>query len=66
MTILKKTFLSALCLFGFDLCSSPVKKWIVIYHFTTQGNPIFTHKYTADPAALVLGDTLWLFTGHDF
>ncbi|MBD0831553.1 family 43 glycosylhydrolase [Aestuariibaculum sediminum] len=32
----------------------------------TEGNPIFTHKYTADPAAIVLNDTLWLYTGHDF
>ena len=29
------------------------------------GNPIFTHKFTADPAPLVVGDTLWLFTGVD-
>ena len=29
-------------------------------------NPVFTHKYTADPAAIVEGDTLWLYTGHDF
>lgn len=36
------------------------------YHFTSTGNPIITHEYTADPAALVKGDTLWLFTGHDF
>lgn len=36
-----------------------------LYHFQSVGNPIITHKFTADPAALVLGDTLWLFTGHD-
>lgn len=35
------------------------------YHFTSKGNPIITHAYTADPAALVKGDTLWLFAGHD-
>lgn len=35
------------------------------YHFTAQGNPVIPHHYTADPAALVEGDTLWLFTGHD-
>ncbi|QXV64257.1 family 43 glycosylhydrolase [Mucilaginibacter sp. 21P] len=37
-----------------------------IYHFVSSGNPVIRHKYTADPAALVQGDTLWLFTGHDF
>ena len=31
-----------------------------------SGNPIFTHVFTADPAAIVDGDTLWLYTGHDF
>lgn len=28
-------------------------------------NPIFKHIFTADPAPVVYGDTLWLFTGHD-
>lgn len=36
------------------------------YRFTSTGNPVITHEYTADPAALVKGDTLWLFAGHDF
>jgi beta-xylosidase len=29
------------------------------------GNPIITDVYTADPAALVVGDTVFLYTGHD-
>ncbi|MCH7398273.1 glycoside hydrolase family 43 protein [Belliella sp. DSM 107340] len=29
------------------------------------GNPIITHKYTADPAALVHNDTVYLYVGHD-
>jgi arabinoxylan arabinofuranohydrolase len=37
-----------------------------VNRLTSTGNPIFTHKYTADPAAIVEGDTLWLYTGHDF
>ncbi|OYQ34646.1 glycoside hydrolase [Niveispirillum lacus] len=28
-------------------------------------NPIIRDKFTADPAPLVVGDTLYLFTGHD-
>jgi hypothetical protein len=28
-------------------------------------NPIITSVYTADPAALVVGNTLYLYTGHD-
>lgn len=30
-----------------------------------DSNPIFKHVFTADPAPVVWGDTLWLFTGHD-
>ena len=43
-------------------------KWgyVLKHELTTNGNPIFRHKYTADPAALVYNDTLWLFTGEDF
>jgi hypothetical protein len=37
-----------------------------LHRFEAKGNPIITHKFTADPAAIVKGDTLWLFTGHDF
>lgn len=37
-----------------------------LYTFTPKGNPIIKHHFTADPAALVEGDTLWLFAGHDF
>lgn len=37
----------------------------VLFRFKSSGNPIITHKYTADPATLVIGDTLWLYTGHD-
>ena len=29
------------------------------------GNPIIKHKYTADPTALVYGDTVFIYTGHD-
>jgi hypothetical protein len=28
-------------------------------------NPLFEHVLTAAPAALVDGDTVWLYTGHD-
>lgn len=35
------------------------------YEFESHGNPVIRHKHTADPAVLVKGDTLWLFTGHD-
>ena len=33
--------------------------------FKATGNPIIKHKYTADPAALVYKDKVYLYTGHD-
>ncbi|SHL35945.1 Glycosyl hydrolases family 43 [Flavobacterium flevense] len=36
------------------------------FRFKSEENPIIKHKFTADPAAFVENDTLWLFTGHDF
>lgn len=35
------------------------------YSFINEGNPLIRHKYTADPATMVVGDTLWVFTGTD-
>lgn len=33
--------------------------------FTAHGNPIITYKYTADPAAMLYKDKVYLYTGHD-
>ncbi len=33
--------------------------------FVANGNPIISYKYTADPAALVYKDTLFIYAGHD-
>lgn len=43
------------------------EKWgyVVRYDFVSEGNPIVRHFHTADPAALVQGDTLWVFAGRD-
>jgi beta-xylosidase len=30
-----------------------------------EGNPVIRHKYTADPAAFVHKDTVYLYAGHD-
>ncbi len=35
------------------------------FTFRSTGNPVIKHKYTADPAALVVNDTLWIFAGQD-
>jgi hypothetical protein len=31
----------------------------------SQGNPIITHNYTADPTAIVHEGRVYLYTGHD-
>ena len=33
--------------------------------FFSNGNPIFTHKYTADPAAMVHDGVFYIYAGHD-
>lgn len=35
------------------------------YRWVCTGNPIVRHKFSADPAPYVHGDTLWLYTGRD-
>jgi arabinoxylan arabinofuranohydrolase len=58
-----------------------VKKWIGLFvvavvvagsvgaaettEFTITGNPIFRDAFTADPATMVDGDTLYAYVGHD-
>lgn len=51
-------FAVALALFGFGQRGHG-------FDFVNRGNPLITHKHTADPAIMVLGDTLWMFTGFD-
>lgn len=43
------------------------KKWgyVLTREFESTGNPIIRDKHTADPAAMVDNDTLWVFAGHD-
>lgn len=43
------------------------QKWgyVLKHEVVSEGNPLFTHEHTADPAALVDNDTLWLFAGLD-
>lgn len=33
--------------------------------FIATGNPVIKHKFTADPAALVYKDKVYIYTGHD-
>lgn len=37
-----------------------------LLQFVSNGNPVITHKYTADVASMVYNDTLWIFAGEDY
>lgn len=53
------------CLFilsGWSVTALAIKRDTII---KSSGNPIFKHKYTADPAALVYKNKVYLYTGHD-
>lgn len=39
---------------------------LITYRWESKGNPVITHKYTCDPAAIVHNDTLFIYTGEDF
>lgn len=45
--------------------SSEINPENVIYKWENTGNPLITHKYTCDPAAMVYNDTLFIFCGED-
>ena len=38
---------------------------LLFFNGAAAENPLFENVFTADPAALVDGDTVWLYTGHD-
>src|SRR6059036_3824994 len=66
MTIIKKNIPVFLRFpFLFFIATLFVFNSIDAQQITPAGNPIVTDVYTADPAALVVGDTVYLYTGHD-
>ena len=54
-----------LALLAFAFLASGVHVWGQNTDLHKPGNPIITHKYTADPAAIVYNDTVFLYAGHD-
>ena len=61
--MMRKTILCTMLGVIYSLFALPQSD--AIYRFVSNGNPVVTHKFTADPSALVVGDTLWVFTGED-
>jgi beta-xylosidase len=61
---MKRSLVLALaCSVALSSCSTQpgVSTPVIVNH----GNPLFRDLYTADPAPLVVGDTLYLYVGHD-
>lgn len=52
---------AAMLVVGLMAVASPAEP---VPHVPGQ-NPIFTNTFTADPAALVVGDTVYVYVGHD-
>jgi hypothetical protein len=48
-----------------QLTSDSLKMQAALHEGAPVNHPIFQTKYTADPAPIVVGDTLFLFTSHD-
>ena len=59
---MKQTFLTVLIL-SYFMCEAQILVRDSI--FQSQGNPLFRHKYTADPAALVHNNRMYIFAGQD-
>lgn len=52
-------------LFSILLITSNIYAAVQDTTFRAKGNPIITHKYTADPAALVHNGKVYIYAGHD-
>ncbi|MGL1959213.1 MAG: glycoside hydrolase family 43 protein [Colwellia sp.] len=63
---MNKKYFGIVLLTIMSACQLNVQAQKVVERISSTGNPIFTHKFTADPASIVDGDTLWLYAGHDF
>lgn len=59
LAVLSATALLAACS---SQASEPVSS---LPTFQYQGNPLIRNAFSSDPAPIVVGDTLFLFTGHD-
>ena len=66
-----KSYLSAIMLIlsvaaisGFNK-KTEIKEITKMEEITFHSNPIIKNIYTADPAPMVYGDTLYLYTTHD-
>lgn len=58
-------FIASVCMACIAGKTASGQSLVNVYSDSVPYNPIIKDKYTADPAALVVGDTVYLYTGHD-
>ena len=61
---MKRISITVMCTFALAACTTQPKTPSV-ESFVFNGNPIVRNNFTADPAPVVIGDSLYLFVGHD-
>ena len=62
----KQTYWKILLLATFSVCTGAAYAQSArTYSDSVPFNPVIRDKFTADPAALVVGDSVYLYTGHD-
>ncbi|MCM1051627.1 MAG: glycoside hydrolase family 43 protein [Paenibacillus sp.] len=62
---MRKTFLAMLGVTALAVCHAQTDNASRQYEGATDGMPVVQTEYTADPAPLVVGDTVYLYTTHD-
>jgi beta-xylosidase len=67
MCVKRSLSLALACPLALASCGTPpaVPSAVSEPVLVNRGNPLFRDRFTADPAPLVVGDTLYLYTGHD-
>ena len=62
---LQHLILGAVAALSFAACQSSENTVYPGVDLEPSGNPIFTDAWTCDPAPLVVGDRLYVYTGED-
>ena len=62
---MRKTLLAMMGTATLAVCSARADSASRQYEGATDGMPVVQTEYTADPAPLVVGDTVYLYTTHD-
>ncbi|MGZ5248309.1 MAG: hypothetical protein ACXWCR_14475, partial [Flavitalea sp.] len=65
MSLINVAMIRFIALFSALLFSISINAQLMDTTFIAEGNPVIRHKFTADPAAIVHNNKVYLYTGHD-